>query len=146
VTAHASTLFLDEREIRSLVPIGFVIVIVGNGVEAWRFRFPIRHKRICHADNRGGVQAATEFGEHWGGDAEPPPDRAGEQMAEMLFIVAIGAIVDAMRRIELPVGLRQTPVQFDSYERAWRDRADADIRREMGRWVGREISRNEFFA
>ena len=103
VGAGAAALFFDFGEVGALVPVGFGVVVVGDGVEARGFGGAAGDDGVGHADDGGGVHAAAEFGEDGAVGAEPAPHGFGENGAEMLFVFGVGAVTDSFARIEIPI-------------------------------------------
>ena len=89
------------------VRVGFEVVVgvvePGDGVEAWAFGFAAGDDGIRHADDGGGVHAAAEFGEDGAVGAESALDGCGQDGAEVFFVFGVGAVADALARIEIPI-------------------------------------------
>ncbi len=103
MAAGAAALFFDLGEIGALVPVGFGVVVVGNGIEPWGFGGAAGEDGIRHAHDGRGVHAAAELGEDGAVRAEPAPDGFREDSAEMLFVFDVGAVTDLLVWIEIPV-------------------------------------------
>src|SRR5208282_339291 len=103
MTTCASALFLNFGEVGTLIPVGFRVVVVGDGVKAGGFGGTPGDDGVGHADDGGGIHAAAEFGEDGAVGAEPAPHGFGESDAEMFFVLAIRAITDSLARIKIPI-------------------------------------------
>ena len=58
---------------------------------------------VGHADDGGGVHAATKFSEDGTIGAEPAADGFAEDGAEVLFVFGIRAITDSLGGIKIPI-------------------------------------------
>src|SRR5258707_310186 len=58
VGTGSATLFFHFGEIGTLVPVGFGVVVIGEGVEAWGFSGAASDNGVGHAHDGGGVHAA----------------------------------------------------------------------------------------
>src|SRR6266849_5850398 len=103
VSAGAAALFFDFAEVGALVPIGFGVVVVGDGVEARGFGGAAGDDGIRHAHDGGGVHAAAELGEDGAVGAEAAADGFGEDGSEVLLVFGVGAVADSLAGIKIPV-------------------------------------------
>jgi len=103
VGAGATALFLDFGEVGALIPVGFGVVVIRDGVQARSFGGSAGDDGVSHADDGGGVHTAAEFGEDGTVGAEPAADGFTEDGAEALFVFGVGAVTDFLGRIEIPI-------------------------------------------
>src|SRR6266851_6765804 len=103
VSAGAAALFFDFAEVGALVPVGFGVVVVGDGVEARGFGGAAGDDGVRHAHDGGGVHAPAELGEDGAVRAEPAPDGFGEDAAEVLFVFGVSAVTDSLAGLEIPI-------------------------------------------
>ena len=100
--AHSSTLLLDLRKVNAVVSARLGLVVVGEGVEARRFRSFFRQNVVRHADNRRRVQATAQFGEDRRIRTQSALNGLPEDVAEVLFIFRIRLVANARRRAKAP--------------------------------------------
>src|SRR6266403_3422421 len=107
VVASTAALFFDFSEIGALVPVGFdvvvSVVVPRDRVEARGFGGAAGNDDIGHADDGGGVHAATEFGEDRAIGTDTTLEGRGEDAAEVLLVFGVGAVTDSLVRIEIPI-------------------------------------------
>ncbi len=103
VAAGAAASFFYFGEIGALVPVGFGVVVVGDGVEPRGFGGAAGDDGIRHADDGGGVHAAAELGEDGAVGAESAADGFSEDGAEVLFVFGVRAVTDSLAGIEIPI-------------------------------------------
>src|ERR1700756_1203016 len=101
--ARAAALFFDSSEVGALVPVGFGIIIVGDGVEARRIGGSPGDDIVGHGYNRRGVYAAAEFSEDGAVRAQPAADGLAEDAAEVFFEFGVGSVADFLVRIKIPI-------------------------------------------
>src|SRR6202021_1741541 len=73
VAADAATFFFDLCEVRTLVPVRFRVVVIGDRIDSGGFGSPAGKYCICHADDRRGIHSSTKFGEDGAVRAQPAP-------------------------------------------------------------------------
>src|ERR1700686_4828255 len=83
VPTDASALFFNFCEIGALIPVGFGVVVVGDGVEARSLGDSTRDDGIGHTDDGGRVPAAAQFSQDGAIRAEAALDGLGEYGAEV---------------------------------------------------------------
>src|ERR1700683_829783 len=103
LAAGAPPLFLDLREIGAFVPVRFEVVVVGNGVDSRESSRSPSEDAIGHRDDGGRVHASAQFSQDGCVRTEPAADRLGEDLAVMLFILAVGPVANDASRIEIPI-------------------------------------------
>src|SRR6266849_4410789 len=96
VAASAAAPFFHFGEVGAFVPVGFGVVVVGDGIEALGFGGAVGDDGVRHADDGGGVHAAAKFGENGAVRTEPAADSFGEDGSEMLFVFGVGAVTDSL--------------------------------------------------
>src|SRR5215472_16215605 len=92
VAAGASALFLNFCEVRALVPVGFGIVVVGDGIEPRSLGLAACNQGICHTHDRGGVHATAKLGEDGAVGTQPAAHGFAENRAEVLFVFCVSAV------------------------------------------------------
>src|SRR5882762_3301419 len=92
--AGAAALFFYFCEVGALVPVGFEIVVIRDGVEAWGFGGAASNDGVGHAHDGGRVHAAAQFGEDGAVGAERAADGFAEDGAEVLFVFSVGSVTD----------------------------------------------------
>ena len=102
VPAGAAALFFNFGEIGALVPVGFGVVVVGDGIEARSFGGAAGDDGIGHADDGRGVPATAELGENGSIGTKFALDGFCEDGAEVLFVFGIGAVTDFLARDRNP--------------------------------------------
>jgi len=113
VMAGPASFLLDFREIGTLVPMGFRIVVVGNRVEPGSVEEAFCEKVIGRADDRRRIHSAAQFREHWDIGSHSPTHGLREDYAEMLFVFSVRSVADCFRGVEVPV--------FSDGDLSWRD-------------------------
>ena len=103
VVAGAAALLFDFGEMRNFAPVGFGFVEPSEGVEAGALGLALGNDYIRHADDGRGVHAAGKFGEDGAVGAEAALDGCGQGGAEVFFVFGVGAVADALARIEVPI-------------------------------------------
>ncbi len=131
----SAALFLDFGEIGAFVISGVRVVVPRDGIESGHFGGAACDDGICHADNGGGVHAATEVSEDGAVGTESPLDGFGKDGAEVFFVFGVGAVADFLLRIEIPILPYSVFSGPEENGRGRWDCIDANIRRQM---CGRE--------
>src|SRR5260370_22116791 len=95
---------LDGFEVRFLVPIGFGIVIVGDGIEEGvRSSSILSADVVGHADDRTRIHASAQMSKDRNSRTCSAPDRLLEQKAEVLFVLGIRSVVNLIFGHPIPV-------------------------------------------
>ena len=126
VPAGATALFFNFGEIGALVPVGFGVVIVGDGIEARRVGGATGDDGIGHANDGRGVPATAELGENGSIGTKFALDGCGENGAEMFFVFGISAVTDFLLWIEIPILAHSVFSGSEEHGRRRRDGMDAD--------------------
>ena len=126
VPAGAAALFFNFSEIGALVPVRFGIVVVGEGIEPGGFSGAAGDDSVSHADDGGGVPAATELGEDGPIGTKFALDGFRENGAEVLLVFGVGAVTDFLFRIEIPILADGVLSWSEEHGRGRRDGMDAD--------------------
>ena len=103
VPAGAPALFFNFGEIGALVPVGFGVVIVGDGIETRRVGGAAGDNGIGHADDGRGVPATAELGENGPVGTKFALDGYGEDVAEVLLVFSISVVTDFVLWLEIPI-------------------------------------------
>src|SRR5439155_15858776 len=85
--------------------------------------------RFRHADDGGGVHAATQLCEDGTVRAEPAADSFAEDPPKVLFVFSIDAVTDSFLRIEIPILADHMPSRPYKDRRGWRDGMNSNIGR-----------------
>src|ERR1700722_12503348 len=103
VGTGAAALFFDFGEVEALVPVGFRVVVVGDGVEARGFGRARGDDGVGHAHDGGRVHAAAKLGEDGPVGAKPAADGFAENGAKVLFVLGVSVVTDSLVWIEFPI-------------------------------------------
>src|SRR5579864_5292474 len=137
VATGSAALLFDRSKIVTLIPVGFVIAIVGDGVEHRDVGSSAGNDSVSDADDGGGVHAAAQLGNYWNIGTKSALDGCGEGGAKMFFILSVGAIANILARIKIPVFSDRGPSVADGYQARGRHRVNAHIGCQMDRREGR---------
>src|SRR5713226_4734980 len=103
MAAGAAALLFHLGEVGALVPVGFGVVVVGEGVEARGLGGTAGDDRVRHAHDGGGVHATAQLRKDGAVRAEPAANGFTEDGAEALFVFGVGTVADSFVWIKIPI-------------------------------------------
>ena len=103
-------------EIRPLVPIGFGVVEIGNGIETNRIGGSAGHFQVGHAYDGRGIHSSTQLGEDWPIGTQPAPYGLGECRPKVIFVFSVGLIADSFCGVEIPIFLNGLLQSFETHK------------------------------
>ena len=87
--ASPAALLFNLCEVGPLVPVGFGVVVIGDGIESRRFCLATSDDAIRYADNRGRISATAQLSEDGAVGTEMTLNRLEKNGAEMLFVLGV---------------------------------------------------------
>src|SRR6266481_6224204 len=146
VASGAVAFFFNLGEVGALVPVGFGVVVVGDGIKPRRFGSSAGDDGVRHADDGRRVHAAAQFREDGAVRTEPAQDAFTEDGAEVLFVFSVGAVTDSLAGLKIPELTDGLLSRSYENERGWQDRMNSYIRRQIRSGKERKPAGNILFA
>src|SRR5580698_5582510 len=142
VKANASSLFFYLAEIGTLIPVGFRISEVRQGIDSRGFAALLGDDGVCHANDGRGIHSAAELCQDRRIRAQPSAHRFPKHRAKLFFVLRIGRVADSLVRIKIPVFRDRSLSNPQADKTGRRNRLDSDVRRQMSRGEERKPTGN----
>src|SRR5205807_10028544 len=101
VPTCAAAFFFDFGEIRAFVPIGFGVIVVGNGVKTRAFGLASCNRGIGHTHDGRRVSATAEFCKDRPIGTEFSFHRLCNDGTKGLLVLGVSAVADILARMEM---------------------------------------------
>jgi hypothetical protein len=120
--------------------------MIRDGVKTGRGRALVESDLVGHANDGGGINATTEFGQNGTIGTEAPPDRFSKDEPKAFLVLAVVSKRDAFCLRKFPIPSSRELFILDESVARGRNRMNSDVRSTTRGGIGSEPSGDELFV